>query len=74
MPNLTLAINAEIKKEMDKFPEINWSQVARAAIELKIAQLKFIQEFSKESEITLENAKELGTEVSKLLTKKYFIQ
>ena len=73
MPNLTLVINAEIKKEMDKFPEINWSQVARTAIELKIAQLKFMQEFSKESDITLENAKELGTEVSKFLAKKYIM-
>ena len=73
MPNLTLAINPKIKNEMDKFPEINWSQVARSAIKQKVAELKFMAEFSKESEFTLENAQELGKEVGKLIAKRYKI-
>ena len=32
MANLTLAIPADLKAEMKKFAEINWSEVARQAI------------------------------------------
>ena len=32
MVNITLAMPDEIKRKMEKFPEINWSEIARAAI------------------------------------------
>ena len=71
MPNLTLSINAKIKREMQTFPEINWSQVARSAIERKLAEMKFLAEFTKESEITLEDAQELGKKVGKSIAAHY---
>lgn len=30
--NLTIAIPAELKAEMDKFPEISWSEICRQEI------------------------------------------
>jgi len=71
MPNLTLSINAQIKREMKTFPEINWSQVARSAIERKLAEMKFLAEFTKESEISLEDAQELGKKVGKAIAAHY---
>ncbi|MHA1719422.1 MAG: hypothetical protein ACTSXK_07845 [Promethearchaeota archaeon] len=71
MPNLTLSINAKIQREMKAFPEINWSQVARSAIERKLAEMKFLAEFTKESEITLEDAQELGKKVGKAIAAQY---
>ncbi|MHA1783999.1 MAG: hypothetical protein ACTSVY_09755 [Candidatus Helarchaeota archaeon] len=71
MANITLSIPDELKKEMNEFPEINWSEVARASIKQKIADLKFLRAFTSESEITYENAKKLGREVSELLAKHY---
>ncbi|MHA1279228.1 MAG: hypothetical protein ACTSQ8_18690 [Candidatus Helarchaeota archaeon] len=56
---------------MIKFPEINWSEVARASIKQKIADLKFLRAFTAESEITYEDAEKLGQEVSELLSKHY---
>ena len=35
MPNMTLAIPADLKQRMDQFKEINWSEVARQAIREK---------------------------------------
>ena len=35
MVNITLAIPDEIKKEMENFPEMNWSEIARKAIKEK---------------------------------------
>lgn len=36
MPNITLSVSEELKKKMDVNKVINWSEVARRAIEKKI--------------------------------------
>ena len=71
MTNITLSVPIELKKEMDKFPEINWSEVARSSIKKKIADLNFLRGFRMDSEIKPEDALKLGEEVSKLLVKRY---
>lgn len=65
MVSITLAVTAEMKKEMDEYPEINWSAVAREAISRKLAILKKFREFSRESELTDEDAIRLGRAVNK---------
>ncbi len=71
MANLTLSIPNELKEMMEKFPEINWSEVARDSIKKKIAQLNFLKGFRMDSEITPEDALNLGKEISELLLKRY---
>ena len=71
MVNITLAIPDEIKKEMENFPEMNWSVIAREAIKKRIEILKAIREFTKESELTEEDALRLGRKVSEGLSKRY---
>lgn len=71
MVSITLAVPAEIKQDMDSFPEINWSAVAREAITRKIEMLKKFQEFARESEITEAEAMQLGKRVSKAAAKKH---
>lgn len=70
MVNMTLAVPKELKEEMDDFPEINWSEVARIAFKRKIAALKVLREFSSESEMTEQDAVDLGRKVNKALSKK----
>jgi len=65
MVSITLAVPAELKHDMDQFPEINWSYVAREAIMKKVALLKKFREFTGKSELTEEDAIRLGREVSK---------
>ncbi|MHA1651524.1 MAG: hypothetical protein ACTSYB_15140 [Candidatus Helarchaeota archaeon] len=72
MANITLSIPDKLKREMNKFPEINWSEVVRASIKQKLADLKFLRALSSESEITYEDAEKLGRKVSELLAKHYF--
>lgn len=72
MTNITISIPENLKDEMEKFPEINWSQVARSAITQKLADLKFLRAFTEQSEITLEEAETLGRELSKTLAKRFF--
>ncbi len=71
MANLTLSVPKELKDMMEKFPEINWSEVARDSIKKKIAQLNFLKGFRIDSEINPEDALDLGKEISELLLKRY---
>jgi len=71
MTNLTLSVPKELKDMMEKFPEINWSEVARDSIKKKIAQLNFLKGFRMDSEINSEDALTLGKEISELLLKRY---
>ena len=71
MVSITLAVPKELKEEMDKFPETNWSAVARGAIKNKVILLQKFQEFSAESEITEKDAIRLGKVVNKSLSGRY---
>lgn len=71
MVSITLAVPEDIKHDMDSFPEINWSAVAREAITRKIEMLKKFQEFTRESNITETEAMQLGKQVSAKTMKKH---
>ena len=71
MVNITLAVPEDIKKEMEKFPEINWSAIAREAIKKRIILLRKFREFTKNSEFTEEEAVNLGRELNKSLKKRH---
>ncbi|EFK96341.1 hypothetical protein LDC_1635 [sediment metagenome] len=71
MVNITLSVPDDLKKDMEIFPEINWSVIARAAIKQRIVLLKKFKEFSKESTLTQEDAIRLGKQVNESVTKKY---
>jgi len=71
MVSLTLAVSTEMKKEMDMFPEMNWSEIARASIKKRVTMLKAFKEFTKDSTLTEEDAIELGRELSAKVAKRH---
>lgn len=71
MVSLTLSVPEDMKHEMDQFPEMNWSEIARAAIKKRLLLMKRIREFSKESELTEEDAVRIGRKVNEGLMKRY---
>jgi len=71
MSTITLSMPDELKKEMDKFPEINWSEVARAAIREKLEQLKIFQSITAKSKMTEKDALEIGRKIKQSMHKKY---
>ena len=71
MPNITLSVPEELKQEMDKSKEINWSEVARGAIREKIIQLSVLKSIISKSKLTKKDALELGRKINKSLHKKY---
>lgn len=71
MVSITLAVPEEIKKDMDEFPEINWSAIAREAIKQRLVMLHKFREFTRESTLTEEDAIKLGKKVNKAIAKRY---
>jgi hypothetical protein len=71
MVTMTLAISKELKDQMEEFPEINWSEVARQAFKQKIKDLDFLRKFKSDSTMTEEDALKLGRELNKKLAKRY---
>ena len=71
MSTITLSVPDELKREMDKSKEINWSEVARTAIREKIAQLKILKSITAKSKLTEKDALELGKKINKSLHTKY---
>ncbi|HME54126.1 MAG TPA: hypothetical protein VKM55_18015 [Candidatus Lokiarchaeia archaeon] len=56
---------------MEKFRDVNWSAIARDAILKKIEDLEFLDYFTSESEIDDEMAIEMGSEVSRNMSKRH---
>ncbi len=71
MVSITLAVPEELKKEMDKHPEFNWSAIARKAFKEKLIVLEKIDKILSKSKLTEEDALELGRKVNKAVAKKY---
>ena len=71
MPTITLSVPEDLKKNMDKEKEINWSEVARNAIKIKLDQLKILKSISTRSKLTEKDALKLGREINESLHKRY---
>ena len=71
MVSVTLSVPEDLKKKMDEFPEMNWSEVARGAVREKVIKLEFLKNFASKSELTEEDALRLGKEVSKAVAKRF---
>jgi len=67
MVSITLSVSEELKKDMETFQEINWSEVARTAIRSKVSQLKILKTISSKSALTEKDALELGRKINKSL-------
>lgn len=63
MVSVTLSVPEEMKERMEDHPEINWSEVARQSIDRKLRELEFLEAFKGESDLTEEEAIELGREL-----------
>ncbi len=65
------SIPPELKVDMDKHPELNWSEAARKAIRDKLELLKKMDKLLENSTMTEKDAIELGRKVNKGLAKRY---
>lgn len=71
MATITLSVPDDMKKDMEQFREINWSEVARGAIREKMSQLSILKAIVAKSKLTEKDALELGRKVNKSLHERY---
>lgn len=71
MPNMTLAIPVDLKQKMDRFTEINWSEVARQAIAQKIQILEHMNQWLAKSKLTSADTGIHSKAISKQVFKKH---
>ncbi len=71
MPNMTLALSADLKAKMDHFREINWSEVARQAIYEKTMMLEKMNRLLASSKLSEPDAEVYAAPIKKAVLKKH---
>ena len=72
MPNVTVTVPKELKKDMETLEEVNWSAVARKAFAEKIALLRKMDKLLENSALTEEDAVKIGRKVNAAMWKKHY--
>lgn len=73
MSNITISVPTDLKKRMDRHKDINWSAVARHAIEHKIAVLSAIDMMLADSKLTEQDILQDAEIIKKNVWKKHKI-
>ena len=68
MVNVTIAVPEDLKKLLDKHPEMNWSEVARQAWWQKAKELELFNKLTKSSDVSDKNVLELAKTIKKGMT------
>ena len=74
MPNLTITIPEELKKDMERLPELNWSETVREFLTDKVKRallLKKLDKLLENSELTEEDCLRMGKEAKKHMSKRF---
>ena len=74
MPNITLSISEELKKQIDKLPELNLSESMRKFLHEKVKRALLLKKLDKmlaNSELTEDDCLRLGNEVKERVWKRY---
>jgi len=51
MPKFTVSIPNELKKELDKYPEVNWTEVLRRGLKEYIRKFNKFEEMDRRGEL-----------------------
>ncbi len=71
MLQLTIDIPADIKEIMDRYPHINWSDIAQSTLQEYARKLALADMLTEKSEFTEEDAMELDKRIKAGLAKRY---
>ncbi|MEK6938780.1 MAG: hypothetical protein AABX04_07100 [Nanoarchaeota archaeon] len=71
MGTLSISVPDDLREQMIKLDEINWSAVARKAFEEKIKQIELFKKIVSKSKLTEKDAEEISTKISESMAKKF---
>ncbi|EMA64943.1 hypothetical protein [Halorubrum kocurii] len=64
MPSITVNVDDDLKDQMERHPEINWSEVTRQAIQEKIEALEVMDELTSGSELTESDVADIAEKIN----------
>jgi predicted CopG family antitoxin len=71
MTNMTLSISGPMYKEMKRYAEVRWSEVARNAIKQKLAELELMDKILENSKLTEVDAELIGHKIKAEIRKRF---
>ncbi|MFH1200259.1 MAG: hypothetical protein V1708_04280 [Candidatus Micrarchaeota archaeon] len=71
MVNVTVSVPDDLKKELDRRMEINWSEVARQAWKAKLGQLELLDSLTASSKASDADIDELGRMLRKNIANRH---
>ena len=71
MPNLTLAIPEQLHKTIKEHKEVNWSEIARRAMQEHIRTVELIEKIAVKSKLKEEDIDEIDHLIKRGLRKRY---
>ena len=70
MPSITVNVDDDLKDQMERHPEINWSEVTRQAIQEKIEKLEVMDELTSGSELTESDVADIADKINESARKR----
>ncbi|MBU0530268.1 MAG: hypothetical protein ABIH52_00660 [Candidatus Aenigmatarchaeota archaeon] len=71
MANVTLTIPEDLKAEMQKHREVNWSEIARKAMREHLRKIHIANAIANKSKLTNEDVKELDKLIKEGMAKEH---
>ena len=65
MVNVTVAVSEDLKQELSRFDEVNWSAVIRRSLRNHVRKLQIAEAIANKSELTKKDVKEIGDLIKK---------
>ena len=69
MENITLTIPEELKKELRKHEEVNWSAVIRKALQEHLRRVRIAEVIASKSKLTKRDADEIAKKIDASMAK-----
>lgn len=69
MKNITLTISDELREELAKHKEVNWSAVIRKALEQHLRNVEIVEKITSKSKLTMKDAMEISKKVNESVAK-----
>ena len=69
MATLTVTVPEDLKSEIEELKIIDWSVIAREAIQQRVAQLRVLKAITAKSKLTEEEAEKLALELGRKVRK-----
>ena len=69
MVNITLSIPEDLKEDLKKHKEVNWSAVVRRAMEEHLRKIEMVEAIAQKSKLTQKDADEISRKIKRDMAK-----